>query len=576
MSEWAAALFRALADAGVTDVVLSPGSRSTPFVLGALAEPRLHCRDVVDERAAAFFAVGRAKVTGVPTVLLCTSGTAGAHYFPAIIEASRAGVPLIVLTADRPNELQHCDAPQTVDQVKLFGDHVRWFVDLGASEASEDARRWMVRMAARAVAVTGWPTPGPVHLNVRARKPLEPPEHEGPDDVALRPRAHALTRAAVFVPSSGPNPAGLEALAHACLGTTRGLIVCGPGPLSQADARADLDAFAQATGYPLLAEASSQFRFCEMSAARCDAFDAVCRSARFGAAVAPDLVIQIGAAPTSASWEAMPAPAARFVLSPHGWADPQSTATAWILGDVGQALRGATQRLLARRPAPEPTQWRQSWMDADAAARRAVDGTFSAPGLTEGAAVRAVVDSLPRGSLLALGNSLPIREVDTFAAAASADCLVWSQRGANGIDGLVSGGAGAASAGRPTTLLLGDVSFLHDVGGLAVAACVEVPFAIVVLNNGGGRIFEHLPVGASSAAVDRMGHWVTPHDRPLAAAGALFGVPSSRVETLAALESSLAEAHARRGTSLIEVIVPPTSSLAAYRAIDAQLAGASP
>jgi 2-succinyl-5-enolpyruvyl-6-hydroxy-3-cyclohexene-1-carboxylate synthase len=572
--EWARVLFRSLVQAGVKDAVLSPGSRSTPFVLAAIQTPGLRCHDVIDERSAAFFALGLAKVSGVAPILVCTSGTAGAHYAPAIIEAARSRTPLLALTADRPFELQHCEASQTVDQVKLFGSHARLYLELGAPEDAAASLRWLRHAATRAVLATRWPEPGPVHINARARKPLEPPDTLDDSERALALRAEAVTTTAVsaFAPHPSPDAAGLDVVAKACLSARHGLIVCGPGPLSQAVARPHLEALAQATGFPVLPEAASQFRFASFDGLRCDAFDTLCRSPGFRSTHRPDVVIQVGAPPTSASWERFLGDAGpkRYVLSEGAWSDPQSEATAFILGELSETLRGVSMRLTSRRPSPEPTAWGERWRSANGRAWQAVRDALAGP-FHEGTAVRQVLRHVPRGSLLAVGNSLPIREIDTFCPADAATCDVWSQRGASGIDGLVSGAAGAASTGRTTTLLLGDVSFLHDLGGLAAAQHATVPLPVVVLNNGGGRLFEQLPLGKSAAGADQMQHWVTPHGLSLSRAGLLYDVPAVQVSNHPALDEALATAYARRGCSLIEVRVPPDSSAAAYCAIDTAL-----
>ncbi|HRI55183.1 MAG TPA: 2-succinyl-5-enolpyruvyl-6-hydroxy-3-cyclohexene-1-carboxylic-acid synthase, partial [Pseudomonadota bacterium] len=231
LAEWARLLLGSLAAAGVREVVVSPGARSTPFVCAAHAEPQLRCWDVIDERAAAFFALGQARVTGRPSLLICTSGTAGAHYLPAVIEAGAAHLPLLVLTADRPFELQDCGAPQTIDQIKLLGGHARRFFELGMPDPSDLSLRALRRLAAQAVLTTTWPTPGAVHLNARARKPLEPQSVHTSDEVALRARVDELLQAPLlraYPPRAVPAPAGVAAAAQLCRSARRGLIICGP------------------------------------------------------------------------------------------------------------------------------------------------------------------------------------------------------------------------------------------------------------------------------------------------------------------------------------------------------------
>lgn len=587
LGEWAGVLIESLADAGIRDVVISPGSRSTPFVLAAAACPRLRCHDAIDERAAAFFALGQARVTGRPSLLLCTSGTAGAHYLPALLEASYAHVPVLALTADRPHELQGCAAPQTLDdQARLLGGSVRRAFDLGPPEPAEEALLALRRIAAQAVLATRHPLPGPVHINARARKPLEPQAPQTDEELALAGRARAVLGRPIpraHPPRLVPSPEAVAELVDACAcaggGGRRGLIACGPAPLRSAEDRQALLALAAATGFPLLAEAASQLRFTRRPPeVLCgDAFDLFLRDPALRARLAPDLILQIGAPPTSSSFDALLRAEApgdrhrhrprRFVLAAHGWNDPQSRAEALVLAPPGETARCLLDVLGSARPGGgvDPG-FQQLLRQAEAGAWRAVAALLDEEPDGELALVRAAVAALPPGALLVLGNSLPIREVDAACPGALCEVEVLSQRGVSGIDGLVSGAAGAASvAGRPTALLCGDVSFLHDLSGmhlLRAAAANEAPLSIVVINNGGGRIFETLPVAAAAdpAALRR---FTTPHEADLSGAARTFGLPFARVHDAAALRAELGRAlagDARQGATLIEAVVDPGSA----------------
>lgn len=583
LTEWSRLLFASLADAGVTDVVLSPGSRSTPFMLAADGDSRLRCHDSIDERAAAFFALGLARVSGRPAVLLCTSGTAGAHYFPAVIEASLANVPLVVVTADRPFELQDCGAAQTIDQVKLFGDHVRRFYELGSPDPAPTALAGVRRLAAQAVHFASAPTPGPVHLNVRARKPLEPRPAETDDERALAARVAGLLGrplVAAHAPVSQPSPDAVAAIASRCRESERGLIVAGPAPLSHGRLLPVVAELSRRTGYPVLAEATSQLRFAGGDMVRCDGFDAALRSPAFRRWARPDVVIQVGGAPVSSGWERFAAEhdgVMRVIVAPHAWHDPDSTATDLLLGDVELSLRAladAVDRDGGR------TQWAEQWQEIDRAVWAAVDAEMaSASGdeLSEGEAVRAVVERLPSGSLFMVGNSLPIREVDTFCPSGVAEVGVLSQRGANGIDGLVAGAAGSAVAAgdRPVTLLLGDVSLLHDLTGLALGVGVDVPFVVVVVQNNGGRIFEQLPLASvPGLAASTMAHVTTPHRAVLEHAALLWGHRHAAAANGAELAKALDEAYAQPGCTVVEAVVPPHGAAAQHARVFAAVAEA--
>ncbi|MEM7583253.1 MAG: 2-succinyl-5-enolpyruvyl-6-hydroxy-3-cyclohexene-1-carboxylic-acid synthase [Acidobacteriota bacterium] len=562
-AEWARLLIGSLADAGVRDVVISPGSRSTPLVLAAAAHPGLECFDLIDERSAAYFALGQARVTGRPSLLIATSGTAGANYFPAVVEAGVAHVPLLVLTADRPVELVGCGANQTIDQQGLFGRHAREFFDLGTPNGSPRALRALRRQAAQAVLASGSPKPGAVHLNARLAKPLEPGEGESEADQELTQRVDELLRRGApraRVARRLPAAEDIVELAKACRSNERGLIVCGPAPLAQATSRSLIAELGRRTGFPILREATSQARYCPEldDVATCDAFGPLLANEGFRQRAMPRLVIQIGRGPTAASWKQLVAGVPKhWVLSPDGWYDAESTASDLVFADLEPTLALLTSRLPAT---PRSGPWAALWTRAERAVQRAIDEELeaAAPELTEGAAARHLASTLPAGSLLAVGNSLPIRGIDVYGRGATGDLRVWCQRGASGIDGVVSGVFGAASRWRHrVALLIGDVSFLHDLSGLQAARCVGVPVILVVVQNQGGRIFEQLPLAQHPAGKDVMEHWTTPHQLDLSHAAELHGLSYERVERVDALDQALANAYSLPGVTLIEAVVPP-------------------
>lgn len=557
-AEWAGLVIATLIDAGVRVLVASPGSRSAPLVHAAARDDRLHVVDIVDERVAAFYALGRARLDDVPVALVCTSGSAGAHYLPAIVEANHARVPLIAITADRPLELVDCAAPQTIDQQHLFGAHVRGFVELGAPDAAPAALVALRRRVAQAVALARAPVAGAVHVNARFRKPLEPQPASAGDRAAA---GHARALRATPVPrvARAPIASACEELVELCRGARRPLVACGPAPVAQVAARGA----AAALAWPRFAEAASQLRFGVAGA--CDAFDALLRVPRFCARLAPDRIVQLGAPLTSTAWASFvddhPG-VPRAIVAPHGWNDPASTAALHVHADAAAALRA-----LASHVAADPV-WLARVHAASAVARRAIDALVGdEPGLGEATAVRLAVASVPAGGVLAVGNSLPIRTVDLACAATATAAPVLSQRGASGIDGLVAGAAGAASTGRPLTLVVGDVSVLHDIGGLAIAARASSPLVICVINNGGGRIFEQLPVATSP----QLSHFTTPHAVDFAHAAALYGLAYARADSPAELARALASAQATRGATLVDAVVGPDSAARLAAALPRQV-----
>ena len=586
-SAWARLFVRALAAAGVRDVVMSPGSRSTPLVLALDDAPGLRVHVHVDERVAAFFALGQARATGAPTALLCTSGTAGAHWLPAVIEASLTGVPLVCVTADRPWEAYDCASPQTIDQTDLFGPYVRHRAELGAPVASAGALRAVARVAAQAVHSALAPTPGPVHVNARFRKPLEPvavPRPEPWEPLVASLLARGPTRA--FAPALAPSPAAVATLADAFRAARRPWVVCGPtlapdpAPLAEAVA-----ALCRATGAALVAEATSGVRFgAPDDLVALPSFDALLRAPSFVEGAAPDLVVELGLPPTSgayAAWVESRDPP-RHVAAPLGWPDPHGSARSVVTADPAALCRALVDALGGHRPAAETVAWGDALREAQKLAAEAVascdDGS-----LHEGHVPARLVASLPAGATLVVGNSLPARDVDAFTAGvAGAPLRVLHQRGASGIDGLFAGAAGARSVtarAHPVALYLGDVSAQHDLGGLDAVARVEGALVVVAVNNRGGRIFEQLPLGRASAPGSPAhgaftARFVAPQGVSLADAARALGVAAVVADTRDDFDRALDEALASGAPRFVEVRVDPASGRALRDRANAAVAAA--
>ncbi len=566
-TEWARLVIESFVQAGVSDAIISPGSRSTPFVLAALRHEGLRCTSALDERSAAHYALGQARATLRPSLLLCTSGSAAANYFPAVIEASESGVPLVVLSADRPPELLGCGANQTTDQIGLYGKHARFFANLG--EPREDGRslRSARRMVAQAVAEATGPRPGAVHINAQARKPLEPASVDAElrqrvDAVLEEPltkvyRAHPLEPTLVeTIP-----PLAIDAVVQAFDASQRPAILCGPADARNAMFVDALTELSTRSGAPVLAETSSQLR-CWSGTEALGAFDTLWRTDRGRASLRPDFVLQLGATPVSTGWERLAATESirRIVVHPWEWADPTSNAEAIIAADIGSFITVLCRADfdVGRRDEDFARRFRR----AESIAWETADGLITEAGdaLTEAGAVRAMFDALPDPSALVLGNSLPIRDVETWVPPSPKLLVVHTQRGVSGIDGLVSSAAGVASSvDGPTTLLVGDVSFLHDLNGLGLASRVEGPLVLVVINNGGGRIFEQLPI-----ARERSASWfpffTTPHGADLSAASATYGCTHRRATTVTELRDALDAAYERGGCTVVEAVVPSHSA----------------
>lgn len=566
----ASAFAEELARGGVRLAVISPGSRSTPLAVALWRQPEIEVPVIIDERSAGFFALGAAQASGVPVALLCTSGTALVNYHPAVAEADESAIPLLVLSADRPPELRGIGAGQTIDQIKSFGSSVRWFCEVGTHEADDDGLLHYRSVACRAVAkARGETRPGPVHLNLPWREPLAPVPVEGAvtatDPLALEGRQGGRPLTAVTPPSFKPSQFLLDEVAGHVAGAQNGVIVAG----RQLDPalREPLVRLAEASGFPILADPTSQLRCGPHNRSRVvAAYDLLLRDERFASSVAPDLVLRFGEMPTSKPLRAWLAGsgADQLVVDPYGgWNEPTHRAAAILRADPAELASGWAQRLDGERGAAP-----QAWIDAEAAAQDALDEAFAGDEATcEPALHRALGEAHRDGDLVYTSSSMPIRDQEAFLAAGGTDALFLSNRGANGIDGLISSGIGAARAsGRPTTIVSGDLGLLHDVGGLAALRDVSTPVRVVVIDNDGGGIFHFLPQEAALDESEFEALLGTPRGVDIAKAAALFDLPHRRLGSLEELPTALAA-----GTGLIEVKTDRQTNVEAHRALTARM-----
>jgi 2-succinyl-5-enolpyruvyl-6-hydroxy-3-cyclohexene-1-carboxylate synthase len=558
-----------LARCGIEHVCTSPGSRSTPLVLPLVRDERFRCWSHVDERSAAFFALGLAKATGRAAVLVCTSGTAAANYAPAVHEAREAGVPLLVLTADRPPELREVGAGQVIDQLRLFGHATKWFFDVGTHAAGAERVRWMRSLACRAVWTALDPRPGVVHLNFALRDPLVPPA-DTPDPPPGRPSG--LPWLVRGMPPESPAATALELLSL-IRDRPRGVVVAGRHE-GHAPVGIAVERFATAIGWPVLADPLSGGRRGPTAIAH---YDGILR--RPAGELAPDVVLRVGDLPTSKplrAWLASLAGVPQVAFEPPGvWHDPDGVLAAVLPGDASSALVALTHGALEDGPADPPflpsdrlapagPDWLGAWRAADAAAELAIEATLR-DALSEPRVARELGATLPSDTTLVVGSSMPVRDVETFWPVRRDPPRVLSNRGANGIDGTISTALGVAASGRRTVLLVGDVTFLHDVGGLLAVARHGLALTIVVLNNDGGGIFEFLPVSAEGEAY--VEHVATPHGRDLAHAAALYDCDHVGPDSLAAFRDALRAALSSSRTTVVEVRTDRRENLALHRRV---------
>ena len=484
-----AAFVDELVRCGMRHAVTCPGSRDAPLVLTLAARDELDAVSVVDERCAGFFALGMAKATGRPVAIACTSGTAAANLHPAVIEAYEARLPLIVLTADRPPELREVGAGQSIDQIKLYGSAVKWFVEVGTHEPSRETAIHHRALACRAYATAAGDRPGPVHLNFPLREPLAPePEPLDAADWAGRADGRPWTELREHPPA--PHADDVQHLAERIAAEPHGAIVCGPTSEDVADAVARL---AAATGWPLLAEPTSGVRCGTHDRSHVVAhYDVLLRVERFAAAHAPGLLLRVGDMPTSKPLRAWAAEAPQVVLDPQAaWHEPTRRAELLLRSAAAPTLDALAAAVEMREPRQD-ADWIAGWRSADAAVPAAL---AEAPDGFEAKALAALEPELPDGALIWLSSSMPVRDVEACFPQSAKQLRFLSNRGANGIDGVVSSAAGAALAsGAPTWLLTGELALLHDVGGLFAARRAGADLRVICVNNGGGGIFDFLPV----------------------------------------------------------------------------------
>ncbi|WP_367307174.1 2-succinyl-5-enolpyruvyl-6-hydroxy-3-cyclohexene-1-carboxylic-acid synthase [Alicyclobacillus acidocaldarius] len=547
------ALVDGLYASGVRRAVISPGSRNTPLVFALLEHGGLELVSHMDERSAAFFALGLARQSGEPVAVVCTSGTAVANLYPAVVEAYFSRVPLVVLTADRPAELREVGANQTIRQPNLFGAHVKWACETPVPEDRSDLALDLRGLAMRAGLAARSVPEGPVHLNVPFREPLLPPRRSESAGLAELPAIHG--QPAAGAPCA---PSALAQVEEALSRARRPVIVAGPmrpGPLAQGVAR-----FAGAFGIPLLADILSQCRDSEASVPH---YDLVLRAG--AAPEPPDLVLRFGGEPTSkalSSW--LRKARAEFVVFDETplYRDSGHQATHVVIGDPTPWLHEVRGAL------GDWSEYRAAWRHASDAARRALRESLP---WFEGEAVRMAVEALNPGHVLVLGNSRPIRDADALALP-RAGVEAYGNRGASGIDGVTSTALGhAVACGRPTLLAIGDVSFYHDLNGLAAARELSSPFVVMLVHNGGGGIFRHL---AQAERPDAMDWFTTPHELDFAPIVRAYGGTYVCAGDRDALLVGLREGMERPGLTVVEARFPNEESPRIYRDLVARLASA--
>lgn len=566
--QWAGLIMEELVRAGVRYCCLGSGSRSAPLAVAAARQPGLTTVVHVDERGAAFHALGVARASGVPAVWITTSGSAVANGMPAVVEAAAARVPLLLLTADRPPELRATGANQTIDQVKFFGSAVRWQFDLPCPTGAI-APAFVLTTVDQALHRACASPAGPVHLNCMFREPLLPDPaapalSDPPGLVAWRASRQPFTQ--------WWTPPVCSTFPSALRGAIRGLVVA--GELRTDTQRCAVRELAERLRWPLLPDVLSGLRLGGGGANASPYCDHLLLSERHRNTFCPDTVIHVGGPLTSKrllTYLRDVAPARYLRLQDHPERhDPHHQATLVWEGDLAA---GCAALAGGEGPAAPDPAWLPAWTMPSAEMAAAIDGVLAGQArVTEPAVARVVSRLLPAGHGLVLASSMPIRDMDMYGVADGAARAVMANRGASGIDGTIATAAGvAAGLAAPVTAVLGDLSFLHDLNSLALVARSPHPVTVVVVNNDGGGIFSFLPPAQHVDVFERL--FGTPHGLQFADAARLFGLAYQRPESPAAFAEAYRTAVAGDVSTVIEVATDRAANVRLHDELQACVRG---
>ena len=563
-----------LVAAGVRDAVVCPGSRSTPLALALRTAPGLRVRVLYDERAAGFFALSMARTSRRPVVLLATSGTAVVNFAPAVVEAQLSRVPLVVLTADRPAELRDRGAPQTIDQDHLYGRAAKWFAELPLLDGEPATLAHWRWVAGRAVAVTAEGPAGPVQVNVPFREPLLP---DGPlATVGAEPPAGPF--AAAILGRRTLDDAALDDLAARLAAAERGLIVAGPD--DDPALPAALAGLAQVTGFPILADPLSGLRTGPHDRTHVIVRgDQLARPSAWIDAHGPDLVIRTGAMPTSRPIVELLAHARPELLvldGDGGWRESALLPATFVHADPFDTATRLAERLAARGRAKPRTAWTSDWTRAERVAGAAMDAWLAAlEEPFEGSPYSALAAALPDDGVLWTSSSMPVRDLDAWLPSTDRAITVRANRGANGIDGVVSTAMGSAAVvDGPVALVIGDIAFLHDLNALVAARLHDLSATIVLVNNDGGGIFSFLPQAQPAAVVPGTGlpeHYEelfgTPHGIDVGPIVTSLGGEHHFVTDGTTLDAAVRDSVGRPGVRVLELRTDRARNVVLHREV---------
>lgn len=536
-----------LVENGLTDVVISPGSRSTPLAMTMCEHKDIREWVMIDERSAAFYALGIAKETKRAVALICTSGTAAANYYPAIVEAHYGRIPLVVLTADRPHELREVGAPQAINQIQMYGEYVKWFQEIALPDASKTMLSYIRNKAMRAVYMAQDGNPGPVHLNFPFREPLVPDftiKHLWGNRLDTH-SGHSFSGHKQLSKSQ------LNVLTEEITALKNGIIVCGP-QVDQSLAPSIVK-LAEKLGIPILADALSQLRAGDHDkSCIIEGYDAIFRNEDIRKQLKPDYILRFGAMPVSKSYllyvQEHPEVPKYIVENYEGFRDPTGDKATFIYAQQKDLCDDLVKVL---NDCMIHTEWLERWKSLNQLVKQHLSAA-PADTITEGEAVRSLLEVIPCESMLYVGNSMAVRDLDTFFMTTDRKISILANRGANGIDGVVSSALGAAStSNNPVTLLIGDLSFYHDLNGLLAAKHYQLNMTILLINNNGGGIFSFLPQASDEKYFEAL--FGTPLNIDFMPIIHAYGGKYYHAGNEEALKRKLTESYQSKGISVIEV-----------------------
>jgi 2-succinyl-5-enolpyruvyl-6-hydroxy-3-cyclohexene-1-carboxylate synthase len=555
---WAETFIGQLVRLGVRYACISPGSRSTPIALACAGAKELRSFVHIDERSGGFFALGIAKNLHQPVLLVCTSGTAAAEFYPAIIEAYQQHVPLIVCTADRPPELLDCGANQTINQENLYANHIRWFVNAGIPEPTAERLRHIRNLARRAVKEATGLTSGPVHINLPFRKPFEPNSYTDTIDARVYDDVTAVQGDEISPGRITVAPARetVRDIVSIVRPATRGLIIVGPGDFNDRFTK-QVTEMASLLSYPILADGASQLRF-----GRHDKnmimthYDAYLRAASFAGSHKPEVILQFGGTVSSKGLELFLADQDAFKVHINAagkWLDPSNYLRAVVQSDPDTFCELMNRELRHEPPERRRNEWPEDFKNAELHAeslrKEMIDCTES---LFEGKVIRIVLETIPEGSHVLISNSTPIRDLDYFVSSLDKKLRIHTNRGASGIDGINSTALGiAATSSAPVYLITGDLAFYHDLNGLIAVRKYGIPIIVILINNNGGGIFEHLPISEYRDIFND--YFLTPHNLEFKPLIVGYGGNYKHIRSWEDLRTGLHDSHVQRKFHVLEI-----------------------